>query len=74
MQSTSTRWSINWIDVWKSVRTMLMVGVASIVLYFIGNVLPGLTANIPAGYALILMPVVTGLTELARRWATNYLQ
>lgn len=71
MESTSTRWSLNGIDVLKSLRAMVVVGVSAVAMDFLGHIAPDLVAQIPAKYAFIL-PVVASVIELIRRWATDH--
>lgn len=71
MENTSTRWVFNGIDIVKTLRTFLMVSLASGALWLLNTIVPGLVGQIPAKYA-IFMPIVTLVVEGVRRWATDY--
>lgn len=71
MNSTSARFEINGMDMWKAFRSFLVISLSLVILNGINTLVPSLLSALPAKYA-ILMPVITFLVELIRRWATDH--
>ena len=68
MESKSLRFNINWVDVWKTVRGMLIT-VAGFALVIGGQVLVGIDLGV---WNVVVAPVAGGLIELGRRYMRNY--
>lgn len=71
MESTSPRWTVNGIDVWKSVRTGLVFAFATLVTYLLDSTAPAIVQGLAQKYA-IFTPILAVLIELARRWASDH--
>lgn len=66
--STSTRFSLNGIDAWKSARTAL-VSLAGFILVAIAQ---WATATDFGVWQAVIVPFVVGLTEAGRRYLADY--
>lgn len=74
--SSSPRWSINWTDLYKSVRGAVVVFVAAFPTVFVAHVeqiieTGGMPMTIDAAWSAFKIAIVSTLVELGRRYLTN---
>lgn len=71
MISNSTRWTINGIDVWKSIRTGLVFSLATFITYALDSTAPAVVQGLAQKYAFFT-PIMAIIIELIRRWASDH--
>lgn len=81
MDNTSKKFSINGIDVWKTVRgvliTLLAVAITAVIDYVSGvyqnaNYNLCVATNFCIDMKFIAIPLIGGIIELGRRWMTAF--
>lgn len=68
MFSTSSAFSLNSVDFWKATRTALL-SLAAVVLLAVGQWATTYDFGV---LSMLIVPAITGLVDLGRRWISNH--